>query len=299
MKQSGIKLTALILLLAIVTIVSACGSGPALNRTADKGENTAAAALTIKVLDVGQGDSILIRTPHQAVLVDTGDIDTKDKLVSYIKNAGITTLDKVVITHSHADHLGGMSAIIAGIPIKQIYDSGFSSTTKMYRQYLSEVQKKKIPFATLQAGGEVDLGDGISLKVLAPDKPYINGSDSDINNNSIVLKLTYGSFSMLLTGDAEQESEERMGKRFGSQLKSQVLKSGHHGSRTSSSPEFLKAVNPEAVVISVGKNNEYHHPHPSVMKRYQDKKLKIYRTDEQGTITVTSDGKSYQLTKEK
>jgi competence protein ComEC len=135
--------------------------------------------------------------------------------------------------------------------------------------------------------------------VLAPEKEFIKGSNSDVNNSSIVLKLSYGDFSMLLTGDAETESEELMLKRFRADLKSRVLKSPHHGSRTSSSQAFIKAIAPEAVVISVGANNDYHHPHPSVMKRYQDAKLKIYRTDLDGTVTITSDGKTYTIAKEK
>lgn len=297
MKKYTIKLFVLLLLSAAIVLASACKSAPSAG--SQQGPNGSSAPLTVKVLDIGQGDSILIQTPQQVVLVDTGDVGTKDKLVSYIKKLGITKIDKVVITHPHADHLGGMSAVMDSFPIAQIFDSGFATTTGMYRQYLSAAQKKKIPFSVLQAGGEVDLGDGMLLKVLAPEKPFISGSDSDVNNNSVVLKLVYGDFSMLLTGDAETESEERMLRRFGPQLKSRILKSGHHGSRSSSSPAFLKAVGPEAVVISVGVNNDYHHPHPSVMKRYNDNKLAIFRTDQHGTVTITSDGKSYKIAKEK
>lgn len=297
MRKHTIKLFVLLLLSAAVMMSGACKSAPSAG--GQSGAAGSGAPLTVKVLDVGQGDSILIQTPQQVVLVDTGDIGTKDKLVSYIKKLGISKIDKVVITHAHADHLGGMSTIMEAFPIAQIYDSGFSATTGMYRQYLSTAQKRKIPFSVLQAGGEIDLCEGMTLKVLAPEKPFINGSDSDLNNNSIVLKLVYGDFSMLLTGDAEVESEERMLKHFGPQLKSRILKSGHHGSHSSSSPAFLKAVAPEAVVISVGANNDYHHPHPSIMKRYNDNKLTVLRTDQNGTVTITSDGKSYKIAKEK
>lgn len=288
--------------LLLTLVVSACGS----SSTSEPGTSTkqpqkreTSVALSIRVLDVGQGDAILIQTPQQSILVDTGDVGTKGKLVSYIKQAGISVLDKVVLTHAHADHLGGMAEVLANFPVKQVYDAGYAATTAMYRNHLTTVQKKKIPFAVLRAGGEIDLGDGIFLKVLAPEETFIKGSDSDVNNSSVVLKLTYGTFSMLLTGDVEEESETRMVKRFGTALKSQILKSPHHGSRTSSSSAFLKAVAPEAVVISVGENNDYHHPHPSTMKRYQAAKMKIYRTDKNGTVTVTSDGKTYQIAKEK
>ncbi|SDF70151.1 ComEC/Rec2 family competence protein [Sporolituus thermophilus] len=255
--------------------------------------------VTVKVLDVGQGDAILIRTGDQTVLIDTGDVPARDQLVKYIKKEGIAALDKLIITHPHADHLGGAAAIFDNFPVKQIYDSGQTTTTGLYRQYLQTVQKKNIPFSVLTAGQMVDIGGGALLKVLAPEKPYIQGTESDLNNNSIVVKLVYGNFSMLLTGDAEKEAEERMLKSGSAELKSTVLKSAHHGSSSSSTPAFLAAVAPEAVIISVGANNDYHHPHPSTLKKYNERKLKIYRTDKDGTVTVTTDGKGYTISKEK
>lgn len=253
--------------------------------------------LLVKVLDIGQGDAILIQTAGQTVLVDTGDIGTRDKLVAYIKKEGITTIDKVIITHPHADHLGGMPGILENFKVSQIYDSGQTTTTALYRKYLSLVQSKKIPFTVLTAGTEIVIANDVKLKIFAPEKPYIG--DSDLNNNSIVAKLIYNDFSMLLTGDAEKESEERMLKTYKAELKSSILKAGHHGSNTSSSLPFLKAVAPEAAIISLGANNDYHHPHPSTLKKYGEAKMKVYRTDTDGTVTVSSDGKAYTITKEK
>lgn len=284
-------------------LVSACGGAntPATEpRSNTKAESPAAEKkLTVKVLDVGQADAILIQTPTQTVLVDSGDVGTKAKLISYIKNSGVRVLDKVIITHAHADHLGGMSEVLNSLTVKQIYDSAYPATTAMYRKYLSTVKEKKIPFARLKSGDTIDLNDGIMLKVLAPGKDFIKGSDSDVNNSSIVAKLIFGEFSMLLTGDAEAESEQQMLKHWKADLESKILKSPHHGSSSSSTAAFLKAISPEAVIISVGKDNEYHHPHPSVMKRYQKEKYKIYRTDIDGTITITSDGQTYQILREK
>ncbi len=254
-------------------------------------------ALQVKVLDIGQGDAILIRGGGQTVLVDTGDIETRDKLVAYIKKEGITAIDTVIITHPHADHLGGMLGVLENFKVKQIYDSGQTGTTALYRKYLSEVQKQKIPFNLVKAGDEISITNEIKLKFLAPSKPFI--TESAMNNNSIVAKLTYNQFSMLLTGDAEKESEKNMVKNYPKELKSTVLKAGHHGSNTSSSSGFLKAVAPEAVIISLGANNDYHHPHPSTLKKYVDAQLKIYRTDLDGTVTITSDGKTYKILKEK
>lgn len=287
-------------LVIVVTIFSlvfmaGCKTGPA----SGKGLTTATAPLTVKVLDVGQGDAILIRAQDQVVLIDTGDVPAKDGLIKLLKSQGITTIDKLVITHPHADHIGGVAAVFQQFTVKQIYDSGQTTTSNLYKQYLSQIQKQKIPFTVVRAGMTIDLGNEIVLKILAPDKPFIIGSDSDINNNSIVAKLVYNNFSMLLTGDAESESEERMLKKDASTLKSTVLKSGHHGSRSSSSVPFLQAVSPEAAIISLGANNDYHHPHPSTLKKYKDKKIAIYRTDTDGTVTVASDGKTYTITKER
>jgi competence protein ComEC len=259
----------------------------------------AGAPLTVKVLDVGQGDAILIRTKEQVALIDTGDIPARDKLVSLLKSQGISTIDKLIITHPHADHIGGAAVVFDNFTVKQVYDSGQKTTSNVYRQYLTQIQKKKIPFTVVSAGEKIDLGSNVVLNVLAPEQPFISGSEPDLNNNSIVAKLIYGNFSMMLTGDAERESEDRMLKKGAAALKSTLLKSGHHGSRTSSSMPFLQAVSPEAALISLGANNEYHHPHPSTLKKYDERKIKVYRTDTAGTLTVTTDGKTYEITKER
>lgn len=285
----------LALLLAFLFLVSGCGTGqPAADRSKE-------APLVVKVLDVGQGDAILIRSGSEVMLIDTGDVPAKEKLVSYLKAEGVKTIDKVLITHPHADHLGGMSAVLEQFSVKQIYDSGQTATTALYRNYLTQVKKKNIPFKVLASGDRIEMDGGVVLKVLAPEKtPIVAASGgTDLNNNSIVTKLVFGSFSMLLTGDAEQPEEAVMLKSNSSELKSQVLKVGHHGSNTSSSPAFLKAVSPEAAVVSVGANNDYHHPHPATLKKYAKAKINLFRTDLNGTVTVTSDGKTYNIKGEK
>ncbi len=279
-------LTALLMALAFA---AGCGA-PAADRA--KVDN-----LVVNVIDVGQGDAILIRTPGKVTLIDSGDTPARDKLVAYIKKQGVKVIDSFIVTHPHADHIGGAAAILDNFTVKQVYDSGQVTTSALYRQHLATVKKKNIPFALLAAGQEVDIGGG-TLKILNPPPQFFTGEGA-LNNNSIVARLVYGNFAMLLAADAEREAEAAMVKKFGTGLRSQVLKSGHHGSRTSSAAAFLKAVDPEVVVISVGAGNEYHHPHPSVLKRYADKKIKIYRTDTDGTVTITSDGKTYEVFKEK
>jgi len=260
---------------------------------------TEGAPLTVKVLDVGQGDAILIRTRQQVVLVDTGDVPARDKLVSLLKAQGISTIDKLIITHPHADNIGGVAAVFQNFAVKQVYDSGQKTTTNLYKQYLIQINKRKIPFTVVAAGTTINLDDKVVLKVLAPAQPFIGGSKPDLNNNSVVTRLEFGNFSMLLTGDAERKAEEKMLKQGAGTLKSTLLKSGHHGSRTSSSVPFLQAVRPEAVLISVGAGNEYQHPHRNIIKRYNENKIKVYRTDTDGTLTVTTDGNRYTITKER
>ncbi len=255
--------------------------------------------LTVKVLDVGQGDAILIQSPGQVTLIDTGDIPMRERLVADLKGLEITTIDQLIITHPHADHFGGAVGVLQNFMVKHIYDSGQKATTKSFQQYLSQVKQKAIPFDIVAQGQILDLGGGAQLKFLAPFQPYLRHTDSDFNNNSIVAKLTFGAFSMLFVGDSEQEAETRLLQTYGKELQSLVLKVGHHGSHTASTPEFLKTVAPETAIISVGRNNDYHHPYPSTVKRYSDFGIKLLRTDLNGTVTITTDSKTYQVTKEK
>ena len=282
----------LAIVFAMIVVVTGCGKET--TKPIQQGQQNS--PLTVKVLDIGQGDAILIRASGRTVLVDTGDIEEREKMVQYIKKEGITTIDTVIITHPHADHLGGMPGVIENFTVGHIYDSGKTGTTALYRKYLTLVNQKKIPFTVVSPGTEIPITNEIKLIVLAPDKSLL--ADEEMNNSSVVTKLIYNKISMLLTGDAEKESEALMLKNYASELKSTILKSGHHGSNTSSSPGFLKAVGPEAAIISLGANNDYHHPHPSTLKKYEQAKLQVYRTDLDGTVTITSDGITYKITKE-
>jgi competence protein ComEC len=288
--RKRVWLLAAILILAI-SIIAGCGGTKPQQRPSD--------GLTIKVLDVGQADAILLQAGGKTTLIDTGDVPTRDRLVNYLRQQGITVIDNLIITHPHADHLGGAAAIFTNFTVKQIYDSGQTTTTALYRQYLTTVKKQGIPFTLVKSGMKIEVGNGAVLDVLAPEKQLITGTNADLNNNSIVAKLIYGDFSMLLAGDAEQESEQQMLAKYKAELKSNILKSPHHGSRTSSSAAFLKAVAPATAIISVGANNDYHHPHESTLKKYAAASIKVYRTDKDGTITITTNGKTYNITKEK
>jgi len=262
--------------------------------SANKAQPVAASPLMVKMLDVGQGDAILIRTAEQTVLIDSGDQDQQAKLAGLLHKEGIDVIDKLIITHPHADHIGGTAILLREFKVRAVYDNGQSTTTKMYRDYLKTVRDQAIEYGHLKRGDELAFGDGVVFKVLSPTPDMVKAG-GEMNGNSIVGQLLFGSFSLLLTGDVEAEGETALVKAYGSALKSDVLKAAHHGSKTSSSKAFLQAAAPAAVLISVGTDNAYGHPHKNILNRYEKQQMKIYRTDQNGTITLRSDGKTYDI----
>ena len=274
-----------------------CTSAPASdasNAQAAQGE------ITVKVLNIGQGDSILIQTGEKNILVDTSDVDERDKLRKELKKADVKKIDTVILTHPHADHIGGMDVLLDEYTVGMVYDNGMPSTSKLYLGYVKKLKEKKIERKGLVAGDRVDLGGGAVFEVLAPSADLVKqgnvkGYKHDPNNESVVGRLVFGNFSMMLTGDAEKKEEQDILAAGDANVKSTILKSGHHGSKTSSSPDFLRAVQPEAALISCGVNNDYGHPHKETMKKYHALNIPIYVTAVNGTITVTSDGKTYKI----
>ncbi len=291
-------------ILSLSLFLTGCGGN-----TADKDNAAPAGAavteaaqnMTVKMLNVGQGDAILIQTPEQTVLIDTSDLDEQDKLRNELQKAGVKRIDKLILTHPHADHIGGVEGVVLrDYEVGEVYDNGMPSKSKIYTRYMKILKQKNIKRHGLAAGDELDFGGGVKFKVYAPEKAVVEkGSkttdDHDPNNESVVGRLIFGDFSMMFTGDAEKAEEMPMVSSYGKELKSTVLKSGHHGSKTSSSKEFLRKVAPEAALISCGTGNDYGHPHEPTMKKYRAMKLKIYETDKNGTITVKTDGKNYTI----
>lgn len=297
------------LLMSFMMLLAGCGGKGA---AADGGNGgakpkaEAKAEVTIKMLDVGQGDAILIRTPEQTVLIDTSDIDEQKKLQAALQKENVKVIDKLIITHPHADHNGGTPVVFRECEVKAVYDNGQTTTTKIYRDYLKAIKSKGIAYKALRDGDKLDFGGGVTFEVLSPTEEMVKDGGKDengkinLNLNSVVGRLVYGEFSMLFTGDAEAVSESGiMSRHSAKDLKSTLLKAGHHGSKTSSSTKFLKAVQPEAALISCGQGNDYHHPHPSIRSRYAKAKIDFYRTDVNGAITVTTDGHTYKLKTER
>ncbi len=304
LKRKKWCLSFLALLMSFMMLAAGCGG----KGTASDGgaKQQADSNVTIKMLDVGQGDAILIRTPEQTVLIDTSDVDEKQKLSAALKDEKVKVIDKLIITHPHADHLGGMSVVFNECEVKAVYDNGQAATTKLYRDYLKTIKSKGIQYKALRDGDRIDFGGGAVFEVLSPTEDMVKEGGHDekgkinLNLNSVVGRLVYGEFSMMFTGDAETESEKGIMKRYApKELKSTILKSGHHGSKTSSGPKFLRAVQPEAALISCGKGNEYHHPHPSTRNKYTKYKIDFYRTDVNGMITVETDGHYYTISTER
>jgi len=244
--------------------------------------------LKVSYIDVGQADSILIQTPGgKNVLIDAGNNGDATTIVNYIKAQNIDRLDYVIATHSHEDHIGSMDTVIKTFDIGQVVMPKESSNTQTFRDVMTAIASKGLKPIEAKAGVKLDLGSEIYAELLAPN----SSGYQDINDYSAVLRLVYGKNSFLFTGDAETQSESEM-LHLGSQLKVDVLKVGHHGSRTSSTAAFLKLVAPKYAVISVGKGNSYGHPTGEALVRLSSIGATIYRTDESGTIVCESDGET-------
>jgi beta-lactamase superfamily II metal-dependent hydrolase len=250
--------------------------------------------LTITFIDVGQGDSILIILPNtKTILIDGGERQSSDELLSMLQDFGITRIDLMIATHPHADHIGGLIDVINSIEVGAVMDSGQVHTTQTFEDLLDAIESEQVRLVSTYQGAEITLDPTVQIDVLNPLR-LLDGADDEeqFNENSVVIKLTYGEFSALFTGDMEQENEARLVQEIGEQgLDADVLKAGHHGSRTSSTAAFLEAVSPEVVVISAGADNTYGHPHEEALDRIAAAGAQhVFRTDLDGTIVLTSDG---------
>lgn len=306
------------LILCCTMLLTGCGqSGGQSSDTAANSKAEAKGQLTISMLDIDQGDAVLIQTGAKNVLIDTGDDkyyeDGKKgkentQLLTELQKLKIDHIDTLVMTHAHADHIGKADKVIAQYGVKELVYNGIPSTSKYFINALKAAKANGTQQVKVKAGDVLDFGNGVSFEIVSPSQSLIDEDTAaikakkkvDVNNESVVGRLTFGNFAMLFTGDAEGPVEKDMVASYGKKLKCQVLKAGHHGSKTSSTAEFLKLVQPESVVMSLGVNNQYGHPHEALLNRLQKQGIKnIYRTDANGTITIVSDGSSYSITTEK
>lgn len=243
--------------------------------------------LVVSFIDVGQADSILLENEGHYMLIDAGNNEDGPKLVTYLKNQNITTFDYVIGTHPHEDHIGGLDDIIKNFNIKTFYMPDVITTTKTFEDVLDALGEKNITLSIPKINSTFKLGDA-DVKVL-----YVGTEEeSDLNNTSIVLKVTYQNVSFLFTGDASTKVEESLNEN---DLQSTVLKIGHHGSSTATNEKFLNTVNPQYAIISVGKNNQYEHPHTTVLNTLAAHNITTYRTDQDGTIKMITDGTNIEI----
>ena len=274
----------------VLTVVAlSVALGPALGLRHDS--SPGASLLTVHFIDVDQGDATLIQGEDVVILIDAGRHDRND-VVPYLRSVGVTSIDLLVGTHPHADHIGQFPSVLREFDVKEVWLSGDETTTRTFENAIDAILASDAAYHEPRAGEQFQFGS-VTIEVIHPEE--ING---DLNNGSIGLRLKYGDVAFLFTGDAEAEAELSMIAR-GHDLRADVLHVGHHGSRTSSSRDFLVAVNPRIAVYSAGKDNSYGHPHREVLALLSSLGINVYGTDVHGTIKITTDGKTIRVKTEK
>lgn len=301
-KLNGAKLW--ILLLCIAVLTAACAlillhqSDGALRfiRTDASSSPALNAKLEIDVIDVGNADSILVTNSGQSLLIDAGENNDGDKIISFLHSHNVNKLNYVVATHPDSDHIGGMDDVINAFPIDtylmSVMPKAITPTTKTYQDVLKALDKNDITPTEAKPGESYALG-GANLAILGPV-----GTFDTTNNMSVICRITYGSRHFLFMGDAEKEAENAL-LSSGADVSADFIKIGHHGSRSSSQEKFLEAVNPRYAAITCGAGNDYGHPHPETLATLKKLGIAYYRCDLNGTITVTSDGNTIDVSTEK
>lgn len=316
----------LMMLLPVIFIFSGCNTQAASkDRFIDSRGN-----LKISMLNVGHGDAILIQTKQQTILIDTGNINNQAQFVNELEKLSVTKIDKMILTHAHADHIGGAKLLInpskkeletypylEKISVAAVYDNEVVHTSNLYKKCIKAIAAKGLPYQHLKAGDKLDFGDGVKFHVLSPASEFVNLVNSgqydkedrqyDLNNGSIVGKLTYKKFSMMFTGDCEKESEAKiLSANKVEDLNCTVLKAGHHGYGNASSKKFVAAVNPKYVLISSLEKGDpekaYGAPYLKPLEIYLAQGVdakNILCTRWNGTISLISDGKNVSVEVEK
>lgn len=250
-------------------------------------DNIAACELRVHYIDVGQGDCIFAELPGgKSMLIDAGTNESVATVCDYISATGEDTLDYVIATHPHSDHIGGMDGVIDEFDIGVFYMPDVQNNTRTFESMLDSLEASDAKVVKAEAGVVVYEEDNLKIQLIAPTEDYYDG----FNDYSAVVKLTYGETDFLFMGDAEKYSESKIK----ADVSADVLKVGHHGSNSSSGEKFLKKVNPGYAVISCGQGNDYGHPHKEVTERLNKRNIKIFRTDMLGTVVIGSDGEKIE-----
>ncbi|NLK94651.1 MAG: MBL fold metallo-hydrolase [Clostridiales bacterium] len=249
--------------------------------------------MKVHYIDVGQGDAILVQVNNKNLLIDSGSRKNQNDLFDYLDSLKIDSLDYVIATHPHEDHIGNMADVINNYEVSNFYAPKVEHTSKTFEKMIEALKDNNLKINVIKAGTDsINLGDNTKVSVFSP----IKEETDNLNNYSPIMKIEYGSTSFLFTGDAEKEVEEEV-INAGYNLDSDVLKLGHHGSSTSTSEDFYNAVRPSLCVISVGKDNSYGHPHKETLTLLNKSKMNFLRTDNNGTVLITSNGKEIKQIK--
>ena len=261
--------------------------------------------LRVTFLDVWQGDSILIQTPQQKViLIDGGQSSNeeynsffdagKDVVIPYLLEKGIKHIDVLVLSHAHRDHVGGLIKVLEEFPVGRVLDPGYVHTTDVYKRFLNLVKDKNIAYSNPKSGDRLLWDKELEVIVLNPSEEFYSGDDA-CNENSLVIKMEYNKISFLFTGDIGIAAKRALINKFPKRLKTDVLKISHQGADSSFLGAFVKKVLPSIGIISVGKGNHFGHPGSKILEFSERKDIKIFRTDEDGFIEIGTDGKSLEI----
>lgn len=249
--------------------------------------------LMISYMDVGQGDAAYIKVNGNDILIDAGPRSNSKELLEQLKAKNIDNFELVIATHPHEDHIGGMVDVFKEYEVKAFYSPKITHTTKTYENLVKAVKNEGLKTKELKSGMVIDLGEGAKFDVFTPQKSEYE----ELNDYSPIMKLSFGDTSYLFTGDAEKLAEEEALAKYKTSLDSDVIKFGHHGSSSSSSDAFIEAVSPKYGIISCAKDNKYGHPHRETLDIIKKYNIKTFRTDTDGEIILTSDGKSINFNK--
>lgn len=249
--------------------------------------------LMISYMDVGQGDAAYIKVNGNDILIDAGPRSNSKELLEQLKAKNIDDFELVIATHPHEDHIGGMVDVFKEYEVKAFYSPKITHTTKTYENLVKAVKDEGLKTKELKGGMVIDLGEGAKFEVFTPQKSEYE----ELNDYSPIMKLSFSDTSYLFTGDAEKLAEEEALAKYKTSLDSDVIKFGHHGSSSSSSNTFIEAVSPKYGIISCAKDNKYGHPHRETLDIIKKYNIKTFRTDTEGEIILTSDGKSINFNK--
>ena len=241
--------------------------------------------LVVRVLDVGQGDAMLLTHPEVTVLIDTGRFDRSD-VVPLLRDLGVSRIDLLIVSHPHADHIGQFDRVMAAFDVDEVWWSGATTTTRTFERAVAALGASDARYEEPRAGQTTTVGP-LGIAIL---HPAAGDSLRDLNDSSLALRITYGAFRLVTTGDVERAGEARMLARFPDLLTADVLRLGHHGSSTSNTPGLIAAVAPSVAIFSAGVDNRYGHPHDEVVARVVSAGIALYGTATNGTVAIVTDG---------